>query len=123
MTPASRQARALRRATRAVYGVFIASGFAFATWASRIPQIRDALDLSQSRLGLLLLAMAVGSVVALPLAGIVVARLGTGRTVTAMAVIAGLGLGAVALGSRGEVLVVVAGLLLLGLGIGPGTSR
>ena len=40
------ETRALRRATGAVYAVFILSGFAFASWASRIPQVRDALGLS-----------------------------------------------------------------------------
>jgi fucose permease len=108
----------VRRATRAVYAVFIAAGFAFASWASRIPQVRDALDLSQSGLGLVLLAIAVGSVISLPLAGLVVARLGTARTIAAMAVVAALGLAAAAVGTRGDVLVVVIGLLLLGLGNG-----
>ncbi len=108
----------VRRAMLAVYAVFILSGFAFASWASRIPQVRDNLALSQSRLGLVLLAMAIGSVVALPLAGLVVARLGTARTIAVMAGISAVGLAAVALGSRGEVLAVVAGLVVLGLGVG-----
>ena len=47
----------LWRATVAVYVVFILSGFAFASWASRIPQVRDALDLSPRGLGLVLLAI------------------------------------------------------------------
>ena len=34
-----------RRAVRAVFVAFIGSGFAFASWASRIPQVRDRLDL------------------------------------------------------------------------------
>ena len=102
----------------AVYGVFILSGFAFASWASRIPQVRDNLELSQSRLGLVLLAMAIGSVIALPLAGLVVARLGTARTIAVMAGISAVGLAAVAVGSQGEVLAVVAGLVVLGLGVG-----
>ena len=62
----------LTRATRAVYAVFILSGFGFASWASRIPQVRDNLELSPRQLGLLLLAMAVGSVISMPLAGVVV---------------------------------------------------
>ena len=72
----------LLRATRAVYAVFILSGFAFASWASRIPQVRDSLELSPRQLGLVLLAMAIGSVISMPLAGIVVHRLGAARTIT-----------------------------------------
>ena len=46
---------ALRGATRATYLVFGAAGFAFASWAARIPQVRDRLDLDSSALGLVLL--------------------------------------------------------------------
>jgi len=61
-------------ASRATYAAFIGSGFAFASWASRIPQVRDGLELSSAGLGLLLLAIAVGSLIALPLAGLIVHR-------------------------------------------------
>jgi hydrogenase/urease accessory protein HupE len=71
----------VRSARNATYVAFIGAGFGFATWASRIPQIRDALAASPSTLGLVLLAVAVGSLIALPLAGIVVTHLGTARTV------------------------------------------
>jgi fucose permease len=109
---------AVRRATLAVYAVFILSGFAFASWASRIPQVRDALSLSPRGLGLVLLAAAVGSVVSMPLAGVVVARLGTARTVAVMAVLAAVGVATSAIGYRVGVVPVVGGLFLLGVGIG-----
>ena len=67
--------RAVDAAIRATYAAFIANGFAFATWASRIPQVKERLDLTPSELGLVLLAIAVGSVLALPLSGPVVAPL------------------------------------------------
>jgi len=47
----------LGRAVRAVYYVFFGAGFAFASWASRIPQVRDGLRLSPASLGLLLLSI------------------------------------------------------------------
>src|SRR3712207_8081037 len=87
-----RPSRALRPATAAVYGVFVLSGFAFASWASRIPQVRDALALSPRELGLVLLAIAVGSVISMPLAGVVIGRLGAARTVAVTAVVAAVGL-------------------------------
>ncbi len=111
-------APAVRRATVAVYAVFIASGFAFASWASRIPQVRDGLELSQSELGVVLLAIAVGSIISMPLAGLVVGRLGTARTVAGMACIAAAGLATAAIGARGDVAAVAVGLFLLGLGNG-----
>jgi fucose permease len=111
-------AHALRRATAAVYAVFILSGFAFASWASRIPQVRDALGLSPRGLGLVLLAIAVGSVTSMPLSGLVVARLGTARTVGVMALTAAAGLTVAGLGYRVGVAPVVVGLFALGVGNG-----
>jgi fucose permease len=114
----SAESTSLRHATGAVYAVFILSGFAFASWASRIPQVRDALGLSPRGLGLVLLAIAVGSVTSMPLAGLVVARLGTARTITVMALVAAAGLVTAGLGYPAGVAPVVAGLFALGVGNG-----
>jgi predicted MFS family arabinose efflux permease len=107
------------RATKAVYAVFLLSGFAFANWASRIPSIRDALELSPSSLGLVLLAIAAGSVLSMPLSGLVVRRIGTARTVGAMSLVAAAGLATVGLGHQVGMLPVVIG--LFGFGAGNGT--
>jgi fucose permease len=114
----SMTAPVVRRAMLAVYTVFILSGFSFASWASRIPQVRDALSLSPRGLGLVLLAAAVGSVVSMPLAGVVIARLGTAHTVAVMAVLAAVGVATSAVGYRVGVVPVVAGLFLVGVGLG-----
>jgi MFS family permease len=108
----------LRAAARGTYAAFIAAGFAFASWASRIPQVRDRLHLTPSELGLVLLSVAAGSVIALPLSGPVVHRLGSRRTVTAMALLLAVGLGTAAWGYLVGVLPVVIGLFLLGLANG-----
>jgi fucose permease len=109
---------AARRAKYAVYAVFIASGLAFASWASRIPQVRDTLELDPRQLGLVLLAMAVGSITAMPLAGVVIGRLGVTRTVTLTSLCAAAGLAIAAIGHRTGVGPAVAGLFLLGFGMG-----
>src|SRR3954454_638121 len=116
--PSETSSRALRRATRAVSAVFILSGFAFASWASRIPQVRDALELTPRTLGLVLLAIAVGSVISMPLAGIVVARLGTARTIAVMACFVAAGGATAGVGVQVGVAPVVVGLFVLGLGNG-----
>ena len=102
----------------AVYAVFILSGFAFASWASRIPQVRDALGLSPRALGLVLLATALGSVTSMPLSGVIVGRIGTARTIAVMALIAAAGLATAGLGYRVGVAPVVLGLFALGVGNG-----
>jgi fucose permease len=108
----------VRRAVRAVSYVFFGAGFGFASWASRIPQVRDGLRLSPASLGLLLLSIAAGSLIALPLAGTVVARLGAARTITLMTVLSGCGLATAALGYRSGVAPVGVGLFLFGIGNG-----
>ena len=107
-----------RAATRATYLAFIGAGFAFASWASRIPQVRTHLDLDPAALGLVLLAIAAGSVLALPLSGPLIARFGSRRTVTVMAVVLGISLLVVAVGSATGVVVLVVGLFLMGLSNG-----
>jgi predicted MFS family arabinose efflux permease len=100
------------------YTAFIGSGFAFASWASRIPQVRDGLGLDSAALGLVLLAIAAGSLLSLPLAGAVVNRVGSARTVGLMAVLFGAGLLVAALGSTFSVVPVVIGLFVLGFANG-----
>ncbi|MBC7447153.1 MAG: MFS transporter [Hymenobacteraceae bacterium] len=73
------------RARRAVSALFVLSGFCFATWAARIPDIKVTLHLSEGQLGKLLLALPAGSVVALPLAGWLTDTIGSRRVVMAAA--------------------------------------
>jgi MFS family permease len=105
-------------ATRATYIAFIGAGFAFASWASRIPQVRDRLHLSPADLGLVLLAIAAGSLVALPLAGSIVHRIGSRRTVVVMAVLLAAGLTVVSVVYLTGIVPLLVGLFLLGFGNG-----
>lgn len=111
-------ARDTTAAVRATYIAFTGSGFAFASWASRIPQVRDELHLDPAQLGLVLLAIAAGSLVALGLSGALVSRFGSRAVVTAMAVVLGLALVVAAFGFLVGVLPLVIGLALLGFGNG-----
>jgi MFS family permease len=108
----------VRAANRGVYAAFIMLGFAGSSWAARIPQVRDGLGLSPGRLGLVLLAIAAGSVVSLPLAGQIVAHFGSRRTITAMSVLLMVGLGGAAIGYRYGVAPVWIGLFLFGFANG-----
>ncbi len=108
----------LQRATAAVYVVFAAAGLGFASWASRIPQIRDGLDVTPGTLGLILLCIAFGSIVAMPLAGLVISTVGEARAVAVMAVVFAAGLSVVAVGFLHGVAPVAAGLIVAGIGNG-----
>jgi MFS family permease len=117
-TPSSVTAADVAAATRATYLAFIGSGFAFASWAARIPQVRDRLHLSPASLGLVLLALAIGSLIALPLAGVVVHRFGSRRAVASTAVLLGVAFVIIALGYLVGVVPVFAGLFLAGFANG-----
>ena len=108
----------LTAARNAVGLTFFLNGLVFASWVSRIPEARSSFDLTNGQLGLLLLSIAVGSLVALPTTGAAIARWGTVRIVRFGTVMASIGVSMAALG-LGEVLALTgAGLLLYGVGIG-----
>jgi fucose permease len=107
-------------ARRSVLVVFALSGVVFATWASRIADLKATLDLSAGDLGITLLAGSIGALFGLPLAGRVAARFGTARTVLGGGLASTLGilLIAVAVDQVGSRATAAAGLYLVGAGIG-----
>lgn len=107
-------------AKRAVSVVFILQGLGFASWATRIPQVQEQLDLSPAQLGFVLLSIAAGCLVALPTAGLVVHRFGAARTTAVTVSLFAGGLALAAIGSEISVLIVVIGLVLMGIGTGAG---
>lgn len=109
----------VRAASFAVFAVFFLSGFNFASWASRLPAVRDGLELSAGRMGLLLLVGSVGSLVALPLSGTIIEHLGARRTVlySALLNVSGLALAAVGV-AAGSVVLAAVGLVVYGVGTG-----
>lgn len=70
----------LLRWRNAVFVIFWLCGFMFASWASRVPTIRDTLDASTSQMGLLLFGLAAGAVLGLFASSHVIARLGATST-------------------------------------------
>ncbi len=102
---------------RAVALAFMLNGVAYASWASRLPAIKDSLDMTPASLGALLLALSTGTVVALPLTGAAITRWGTAATLT-------VGAGALSLGLLGMAAslpaaswsVAAAGMFLYGVG-------
>ncbi len=71
--------RPLRQARLAVSAAFLANGLGFANWAARIPAVKDDVGLSTGALGLALLGIALGAVVAMPVSGALLVRFGSRR--------------------------------------------
>ncbi|WP_226963814.1 MFS transporter [Nostocoides sp. F2B08] len=109
-----------RRARIAVFVVFTLAGIGFAAVASRIPDIRDAYEVSPQSLGIILLSLSVGSVIGLPIAGRIAARIGQ-----ANAVLLGLAMSSTGLATIAVAVQVIApqpalmlGFFLTGSGVG-----
>lgn len=102
-----------------MYLVFTGAGLASASWFARIPQVREELRLTPASLGLVLLAIAVGALIALPSAGLIVHRIGSAKTIVAMSLVSATGLATAGVGVPVGVAPVVIGLLPLGFGNGP----
>lgn len=109
-----------RTARTAVFVVFTLAGLGFAAVASRIPDIRDVFEVSPAQLGIILLSLSIGSVVGLPAAGPIAARLGQANAVRLGLGLASLGLTTVAVAVQlvAPRPVLMLGLLLTGTGIG-----
>ncbi|HOC12251.1 MAG TPA: MFS transporter [Propionicimonas sp.] len=112
-----RRTLAARNATMLVFAV---NGFAFASWMSRVPDVREALALTPGELGLLLLSISAGALCGLPLAGRVTHRIGAQATVRVGMglMVSGLVLAAIAAEAHAGMYWVAPGLFLVGLGSG-----
>jgi len=73
----------LVRMRLAVSLFYFSTGLTFATWASRIPDIKHALQLSEADLGTLLFSIPCGQLVMMPFSSKIVVKYGSSKTVVA----------------------------------------
>ena len=99
---------------------FATSGFLFASWLSRIPDVKQLLDIGTGTLSFLLLALACGSLVGLPITGRVADKIGTKNTarIGAAAGIVGLLITCFSITFSQALVVPIVALVLVGFGIG-----
>ncbi|MFJ4223560.1 MFS transporter [Microbacterium sp. NPDC089695] len=104
----------------AIFAIFLASGLSIATWASRVPDIKIALDVDKAQVGMLLLGAGIASIIGISTSPAIMARTGARlgmmiSIVTFATGVALIGIGANVVGSYAVVLI---GLALFGLGNG-----
>ncbi|MFL0410256.1 MFS transporter [Microbacterium paludicola] len=104
----------------AIFAIFLTSGLSIATWASRVPAIKDALGIDNTQVGALLMAAGVASILGLSLSTPVLARFGARRGMLVMMLTFAVGTALVGIGTDvvGSFPVVLAGLVLFGFGNG-----
>ena len=100
----------------AVFLIFALPGIAFASWVSRLPAVRDSLDIGVDQVGLLVLGIAAGSIIGLLGSSHIVARFGARRTIAGGLVLTATGLAIAGLGATvgPSFALTFAGLLLFG---------
>lgn len=93
---------------------FLLQGLCFASWASRIPDIKDNLDVSDTRIwGLILFLIPVGKFLAIPLAGYTVSKIGS--KIMVQVSILGYGLALFLIGISSSIYMLGGCLLLFGI--------
>jgi len=98
----------LAPAIRATRLVFLASGIGMAAWAPMVPYAKARLGLDEAELGLLLLAFGGGSMVSMPLVGLLTHRFGSRRVI---------GIGGLMLCLALPLLAIAPGVVTLALGL------
>jgi len=96
--------------------LFLVHGLVFSNWVSRIPDVQSHLGLRASELGLALLGVAAGSIVSMPIAGILMARSGTAVVAAGSSLAFCVALGLPALARNAAELGIALGVLGLGAG-------
>ncbi|AZD55874.1 Membrane protein mosC [Pseudomonas chlororaphis subsp. aurantiaca] len=95
---------------------FFIAGFGIAAWAPLVPYAKARAGLDEGTLGLLLLCLGVGSILAMPIAGVLAGRFGCRRVMAAGSLLICLALPLLATVSTVPLL--IAGLFLFGAGLG-----
>jgi len=103
-----------------IFVIFALPGIAIATWVSRLPAVRDALDIRIDQVGILIFGMAAGSIIGLVFSSHIIARLGARRTIVWGILMTAVGLTIAGIGATvGPVFAVsFAGLLVFGAASG-----
>ncbi|MCA0341690.1 MAG: MFS transporter [Proteobacteria bacterium] len=109
---ASETATVSSRPRWAVAAMFFANGFILGAWAPQIPLFLARLGISETTLGLLILGFGLGALVAMPLAGWMIARHGSKATLSVIAIACSLGLAIVV--ASPNVIVAAAALAIFG---------
>ncbi|KQY94473.1 hypothetical protein ASD24_02635 [Paenibacillus sp. Root52] len=116
MTTVYDQNRMLRNI---LFLLFALPGLAFASWVARTPAVRDQLNVSTSGMGMIIFALAIGSLTGLLTAGSVIIRKGARLVIIVSSIMIVCGFIAIGVGAAAKTLaIVMIGLFVFGAGFG-----
>ncbi|MEN1986732.1 MFS transporter [Paenibacillus hubeiensis] len=116
MTTALHQQRMIRNI---LFLLFALPGLSFASWVARTPAVRDALNVSTAGMGIIIFALAIGSLTGLLTAGSVIARKGARLVIMISSLMIVIGFVAIGIGASVKVTaIVMVGLFIFGCGFG-----
>ncbi|GAA5084451.1 MFS transporter [Microbacterium yannicii] len=103
----------------AIFTIFFVTGLGFASWASRLPAVKNDLGITDLQIGVLLFVSGAASIVGLSLANVIVVRWGARRGMVATVIAFSLGLVVVGLGVQflESYAITAVGLGLMGIGM------
>lgn len=102
----------------AVFFIFALSGLSVASWASRVPAIRNGLDIDTGTLGLLIFGMSAGAIIGLAGSTAFLSLLGPRAGIFASFTVSALGLALIGIGADSSFSLVLTGLFIFGFGNG-----
>lgn len=104
----------------AIFAIFLSSGLSIATWAARVPEIKDAVAVDRAQLGLMLLVGGIAAIAGLSVSSVVLARFGARRGMIGSIVLFAAGLAIIGIGADAlhSAQVVTLGLAVWGFGNG-----
>lgn len=71
----------------AISGLFLLNGLYAGAWAPKIPEFASRLGISESQLGLMIMCFGIGSLILMPITGVLIAHFGSTRAVKGAAVL------------------------------------
>ena len=84
----------------AVFAIFLASGLSIATWAARVPDIKQDIGVDNAQLGLMLLAGGIASILGVTASSVILARFGARKGMLGAMILFGSGLSFLGLGAQ-----------------------
>ncbi|MEI3848543.1 MULTISPECIES: MFS transporter [unclassified Microbacterium] len=103
----------------AIFTIFFVTGLGFASWASRLPAVKNDLGINDLQVGILLFVAGAASIVGLSLANVIVVRWGARRGMIATIITFSLGVAVVGVGvqTMESYAITAVGLGLMGIGM------